>query len=62
MLPQDAFIGPAEACIAEIERMHDVYGITDVIISGISEGPTTTAADDNLRRFAAEVAPRFRLS
>jgi alkanesulfonate monooxygenase SsuD/methylene tetrahydromethanopterin reductase-like flavin-dependent oxidoreductase (luciferase family) len=57
LVPQDAFIGPPEACAAEIRRMRDEFHITDVILAGIASGPTTDAADDNLRRFVEEVVP-----
>jgi hypothetical protein len=57
LVPQDAFIGPPEACAAEIRRMRDEFHITDVIISGIASGPTTDGADANLRRFVEEVVP-----
>jgi alkanesulfonate monooxygenase SsuD/methylene tetrahydromethanopterin reductase-like flavin-dependent oxidoreductase (luciferase family) len=60
LIPQDSFIGTAAACISEIDRMRTTYRITDVILSGISDGPTTTATDQNLARFADEVIPHFR--
>jgi alkanesulfonate monooxygenase SsuD/methylene tetrahydromethanopterin reductase-like flavin-dependent oxidoreductase (luciferase family) len=60
LVPQDAFLGDASACISEIERMHSAFGITDFILSGISKGPDTRDADGNLARFAAEVIPHFR--
>ncbi len=60
LLPQDAFIGSAAACIDEIERMHDVFGITDVIVAGLSGSGSPEASTANLRRLAEEVLPRFR--
>jgi alkanesulfonate monooxygenase SsuD/methylene tetrahydromethanopterin reductase-like flavin-dependent oxidoreductase (luciferase family) len=60
LAPQDAFLGDPAACIAEIQHMLDAFGITDVILSGISEGATTRDTDANLERFAAEVIPHFR--
>jgi alkanesulfonate monooxygenase SsuD/methylene tetrahydromethanopterin reductase-like flavin-dependent oxidoreductase (luciferase family) len=41
LIPQDAFIGDAPACIAEVERMNAEFGITDIILSGAANGPTT---------------------
>jgi len=60
LVPQDAFIGPPDACAAEIRRMRDEFRITDVIIAGMASGPTTDAADGNLSRFMAEVVPLLR--
>jgi alkanesulfonate monooxygenase SsuD/methylene tetrahydromethanopterin reductase-like flavin-dependent oxidoreductase (luciferase family) len=60
LVPQDAFIGPPEACAGEIERMRAEFHITDVILSGISDGPTTDAADANLKRFATQVISLLR--
>ena len=62
LIPQDAFIGDASACIAEVERMHAEFGITDLILSGSASGPTTTDVDANLARFAGEVIPHFERS
>ncbi len=59
LVPQDAFIGSAAACIAELERMATEFAITDVIISGMSDGPSTKTTDDNITRFAREVIPHF---
>jgi alkanesulfonate monooxygenase SsuD/methylene tetrahydromethanopterin reductase-like flavin-dependent oxidoreductase (luciferase family) len=60
LVPQDAFIGSAPACVAEIEWMHQTFGITDVIIAGMAEGPSTDPVDANLARFATEIVPHFR--
>jgi alkanesulfonate monooxygenase SsuD/methylene tetrahydromethanopterin reductase-like flavin-dependent oxidoreductase (luciferase family) len=62
LIPQDAFIGSPSACVAEIERMHTEFGITDIILSGSANGPTTTDTDANLARFAGEVIPHFARS
>ena len=62
VLPQDVFVGTAEACAAEIRRMHDVYGITDVIVSGMSGAQAPDAVDANLRRLAHEVLPLLALN
>jgi alkanesulfonate monooxygenase SsuD/methylene tetrahydromethanopterin reductase-like flavin-dependent oxidoreductase (luciferase family) len=59
LIPQDAFIGDASACIAEVERMYTEYGITDIVLSGAASGPTTRGVDSNLARFAGEVIPHF---
>jgi alkanesulfonate monooxygenase SsuD/methylene tetrahydromethanopterin reductase-like flavin-dependent oxidoreductase (luciferase family) len=60
LIPQDAFIGDASACVAEIERMHAEFGITDIMLSGAASGPTTAAVDANLARFANEVIARIK--
>jgi alkanesulfonate monooxygenase SsuD/methylene tetrahydromethanopterin reductase-like flavin-dependent oxidoreductase (luciferase family) len=59
LIPQDAFIGTAAACVTEVERMYTEFGITDVILSGAANGPTTADVDRNLARFAQEVIPQF---
>jgi hypothetical protein len=53
-------LGPPDACAAEIRRMRDGFHITDVIISGMANGPTTDVVDGNLRRFVEEVVPLLR--
>jgi hypothetical protein len=42
--------------------MHREFAVTDVIISGMSDGPSTAATDANITRFAREVMPHFRQS
>ena len=59
LIPQDAFIGDAAACIAEVERMHTEFGITDIVLSGAASGPSTSDVDSNLARFAGEVISHF---
>jgi alkanesulfonate monooxygenase SsuD/methylene tetrahydromethanopterin reductase-like flavin-dependent oxidoreductase (luciferase family) len=60
LLPQDVFIGSAAACADEVQRMHDVYGVTDVIVAGLSGSGSPEASTANLRRFAEEVVPLVR--
>jgi alkanesulfonate monooxygenase SsuD/methylene tetrahydromethanopterin reductase-like flavin-dependent oxidoreductase (luciferase family) len=62
LIPQDAFIGDASACVAEVERMYTEFGITDIVLSGSASGPTTSDVDGNLARFAGEVIPHFERS
>jgi alkanesulfonate monooxygenase SsuD/methylene tetrahydromethanopterin reductase-like flavin-dependent oxidoreductase (luciferase family) len=57
LIPQDAFVGPAEACVAEIRRMHAVYGVTDVIVAGYTGSQPAEVVDANLHRLAHEVLP-----
>lgn len=60
LIPQDAFVGPAEACIAEARRMHNEYGITDIIVPGYSGAQPPAVVDANLVRLANEVLPALR--
>lgn len=60
VLPQDVFVGPAAACAAEIRRMHAEYGITEVIVPGMSGAQAPEAVDANLQRLAHEVLPLLR--
>ena len=60
LIPQDAFIGSADACIAEALRMHDEYGITDIIVPGYSGAQPVEVVDANLVRLANEVLPALR--
>ena len=60
LIPQDAFIGSAAACIAEALRMNDEYGITDIIVPGYTGAQPATTVDANLTRLAEEVLPALR--
>jgi alkanesulfonate monooxygenase SsuD/methylene tetrahydromethanopterin reductase-like flavin-dependent oxidoreductase (luciferase family) len=60
LIPQDAFIGTAEQCVAEAVRMHDDYGITDIIVPGYSGAQPVAVVDANLIRLAEEVLPALR--
>lgn len=60
LVPQDAFFGDAAACVAEVKRMRADFGITDIILAGGGDGPSTAAPDKLLERFAKEVIPHFR--
>ena len=60
LIPQDAFIGSADACIAEARRMHKEYGITDIIVPGYSGAQPAEVVDANLVRLAKEVLPALR--
>jgi len=61
LIPQDAFIGSAEACIAEARRMNDEYGITDIIVPGFTGAQPAEIVDANLVRLATEVLPALRM-
>ena len=60
LVPQDAFIGSAGACAAEARRMHDEYGVTDILVAGYSGTQPLDAVDANLTRLAEEVLPLLR--
>ena len=60
LIPQDAFIGSAEACITEALRMNDEYGITDIIVPGYTGSQPAEVVDANLVRLANEVLPALR--
>ncbi|MEO5839578.1 MAG: LLM class flavin-dependent oxidoreductase [Acidimicrobiales bacterium] len=60
LIPQDAFVGSADACIAEALRMHHEYGITDIIVPGYSGAQPVENVDSNLVRLANEVLPALR--
>jgi hypothetical protein len=57
LVPQDAYFGDATACTAEIKRMNALFGITDLILSGITDGRITRDADAALAKFASDVMP-----
>ena len=60
LIPQDAFIGSADACVAEAMRMHDEFGITDIIVPGFTGAQPAERVDANLTRLAREVLPALR--
>jgi alkanesulfonate monooxygenase SsuD/methylene tetrahydromethanopterin reductase-like flavin-dependent oxidoreductase (luciferase family) len=60
LLPQDAFIGSADACVAEVLRMNREYGVTDIMVAGYSGTQPAETVDANLIRLAEEVLPRLR--
>jgi alkanesulfonate monooxygenase SsuD/methylene tetrahydromethanopterin reductase-like flavin-dependent oxidoreductase (luciferase family) len=60
LIPQDAFIGSAAACVAEIRRMHDEFGVTDIIVPGYTGSQPVDIVDANLTRLAHEVLPELR--
>jgi alkanesulfonate monooxygenase SsuD/methylene tetrahydromethanopterin reductase-like flavin-dependent oxidoreductase (luciferase family) len=62
LIPQDAFVGSADACIAEALRMYDEYGITDIIVPGYSGSQPVEVVDANLVRLANEVLPALRVA
>ena len=61
LIPQDAFVGSAAACIAEARRMNDEYGITDIIVPGFTGAQPAETVDANLVRLATEVLPVLRM-
>jgi alkanesulfonate monooxygenase SsuD/methylene tetrahydromethanopterin reductase-like flavin-dependent oxidoreductase (luciferase family) len=60
LIPQDAFIGSAQACVAEARRMNAQYGITDIIVPGYTGAQPAETVDANLVRIANEVLPALR--
>ena len=62
LIPQDAFVGSAAACIAEALRMNDEYGITDIIVPGYTGAQPVEAVDANLVRLANEVLPALHVA
>lgn len=60
LIPQDAYVGTAADCIAEIERMAREFAITDIFVPGLSGAHPADTVDRNLERLAAEVLPHFR--
>jgi len=62
LIPQDAFVGSAAACIAEALRMNDEYGITDIIVPGYTGAQPVEAVDANLVRLANEVLSALRVA
>ena len=61
LIPQDAFIGTANECITEIRRMHDDFGVTDIIVPGYSGAQPVAVVDANLMRLAEEVLPALHI-
>jgi alkanesulfonate monooxygenase SsuD/methylene tetrahydromethanopterin reductase-like flavin-dependent oxidoreductase (luciferase family) len=59
-IPQRLFIGDADACAAEIQRMRDVFGITDVASGGLPPGVDPAFMAANLERLARDVLPKVR--
>ena len=59
-LPQRLFIGDADACVVEIQRMRDQFGITDIVSAGLPPGVDPDFMAANLERLAADVLPRVR--
>jgi alkanesulfonate monooxygenase SsuD/methylene tetrahydromethanopterin reductase-like flavin-dependent oxidoreductase (luciferase family) len=60
LIPQDSFVGSADACVAEAWRMHDEFGITDIIVPGFTGSQPVDLVDANLARLAHEVLPALR--
>jgi probable F420-dependent oxidoreductase len=59
-IPQGFFFGTPEQCAEEIARMGRDYGVTDLILRGVSHGQPPEQATPNLERFAREVVPLLR--
>jgi alkanesulfonate monooxygenase SsuD/methylene tetrahydromethanopterin reductase-like flavin-dependent oxidoreductase (luciferase family) len=59
-IPQKLFIGDADACVAEIDRMRTVFGITDLVSAGLPPGVDPDDMAGNLERLAHDVLPRVR--
>ena len=62
LIPQDAFVGSADACIAEARRMYNEYGVTDIIVPGYTGSQPVEVVDANLVRLANEVLPALRVA
>jgi alkanesulfonate monooxygenase SsuD/methylene tetrahydromethanopterin reductase-like flavin-dependent oxidoreductase (luciferase family) len=60
LIPQDAYIGSADACIDEIRRMYEEFGVTDIIVPGFTGSQPPEVVDANLTRLANEVLPELR--
>ena len=60
LIPQDAFIGTADACVAEALRMQREFGITDIIVPGFTGAQPAERVDANLTRLAHDVLPALR--
>jgi alkanesulfonate monooxygenase SsuD/methylene tetrahydromethanopterin reductase-like flavin-dependent oxidoreductase (luciferase family) len=59
-IPQNVFVGDADACVAELLRMRREFGITDVASAGLPPGVDPAFMARNLERLAAEVLPLVR--
>ena len=59
-MPQRLFVGDAEACVAEIQRMRQTFGITDIVSAGLPPGVDPDFMDANLERLARDVLPHVR--
>ena len=59
-IPQKVFVGSADECVAEIQRMRAEYGLTDIVSSGLPPGVDPAFMALNLERLATEVVPRVR--
>ena len=59
-IPQNVFVGSADACVEELQRMSREFGITDVVSAGLPPGVDPDFMAGNLERLANEVVPRVR--
>ena len=59
-MPQRLFVGDAEACVAEIQRMRQTFGVTDIVSAGLPPGVDPDFMDANLERLARDVLPHVR--
>lgn len=59
-IPQGAFMGTADECVAEIVGFVREYGVTDIASSGLPPGVEPDFMAENLRRLAGDVLPRVR--
>ena len=60
VIPQNVFVGNAEACVAEIQRMRTTFGITDIASAGLPPGVDPSFMAGNLERLANDVLPEVR--
>ena len=59
-IPQNVFVGNADACVTEIQRMRTTFGITDIASAGLPPGVDPSFMAGNLERLAHEVLPQIR--
>lgn len=59
-IPQGAFMGTPDECVAEIVQFATTYGVTDIASSGLPPGVPPDVMTRNLHRLADEVLPRVR--
>lgn len=61
-IPQNAFMGTADECVAELVSFAREYGVTDIASSGLPPGVDPEFMAASLHRLAADVLPRVRAS
>jgi alkanesulfonate monooxygenase SsuD/methylene tetrahydromethanopterin reductase-like flavin-dependent oxidoreductase (luciferase family) len=59
-IPQTWMVGSSDDIAAEIARMRDEFGVTDLCCMGVPPGVPPSSMAASFERFASEVIPRFR--